>query len=146
LGNWVSIDGRAPTAFTRDFGELVIAPEFSSADWFVRPYAGVSYSTLVRPDDLARWGGLFGGEIFFHLFPGQLFGRPAALYAAVHNALEGNPDPAVTSSFEAGIHVGGRQGAAVRLFAGFFNGNEVFHQYYKERMQYWTMGIAFEVR
>jgi hypothetical protein len=144
--DWTSADGRSPIPFTRDFGELVVAPWISPGPWDLRPYLGVSYSTLVRPDDLARWGGVGGAEVFYRGFPERLFGRPSALYLAFHSALEGNPDLGLSTAVEAGLHMGGREGAAVRVFAAYFSGNDIFHQYYDLYRRYWTIGVTFEVR
>jgi hypothetical protein len=144
--DWTSEDERGPIPFTRDFGELVLAPWISAGPWDLRPYLGVSYSTLVRPDDLARWGGIGGAEIFFRGFPQKLFGQPSALYLALHSALEGNPDLALSTAVEAGLHMGGREEAAVRVFAAYFSGNDIFHQYYDLYRHYWTIGVTFEVR
>jgi hypothetical protein len=145
-GGVESPGSRGPIPFTRDFGELTAAPRFTAGMLEMRPYLGVAYSTLVRPDDLARWGGMAGIEIFHRGFPGSLFERPSALYAAGHCALEGNPDPELTASVEAGIHLGGTEGAAVRFFAGYFAGKDLFHQYYDLTRHYWSLGFAVEVR
>jgi hypothetical protein len=144
--DWTSPDGRGPVPFTRDFGELVVAPGISTGFWDLRPYLGVSYSALVRPDDLARWGGVGGAEVFYRGFPERLFGQPAALYVAFHSALEGNPDLAFSTAIEGGLHMGDREGAAVRVFVAYFSGNDIFHQYYDLYRAYWTIGVAFEVR
>ena len=57
-GTWK--DGREPIPFTRDFGELSAAVSTSLSWLTVRGFAGASYATLIRPENIERWM-LLGG-------------------------------------------------------------------------------------
>jgi len=145
-GDFESIDGRVPTPYTRDFGELVITPSFLLGPSEIHVYGGVSYSTLARPEDLARWGGLAGVEVWSAGLFGTVFGRPFSVYCAVHTQLEGIPQYSLTTNVEAGFKFGQRTSSGIRCYAEFFSGNNIFHQYYDQYTQYWGVGIAFDVR
>ena len=57
-------DGREPIPdFTRDFGELSAAVSTLLSSVTIRGFAGTSYATLIRPDNIKRWAFLGGFDL-----------------------------------------------------------------------------------
>jgi len=142
-GEWR--DGRAPLPFTRDFGELLASYTFSPGPLKLMTYAGVSYATLVRPAEIARWGGLCGVEMNSGELFGRLFEKPFALYATDNLAIAGIPEYVGTNIFELGAKFGHWQGSGIRLYLNYASGLELFSQYYDVHNSKWGIGFAFDV-
>ncbi len=142
-GTWRN--GQEPIPFTKDFGELLVSPAWSLGPVELLPYAGVSYTTLIRPDDMKRLGALTGIEATSGTSLGSAFGRPFALFAAYNLSLDGIPVYVGTNTVMAGAKFGEWTGQGIRLIVSYRNGLEMFGQYYASRRSYWSVGFLFDV-
>lgn len=142
-GEW--IDNKAPIPFTSDFGELLGALSWNPFHLAVSAYAGISYSTLIRPATIERFGALTGIEMRTPDTWWTLFGHPLTAYAAYDLTLTGIPEYVGTSIVQAGVRFGGWSGDGIRLYLEYHNGLEVFGQYYDTRTTAWGAGFAFDL-
>jgi len=138
-------DNKLPIPYTRDFGELTGRYTWPGRTFALGAYLGVSYATLVRPDDLARWSTLQGLELHSTGLLGPVGGRPLSLYLADHLAVTGIPVYYGTNNLEFGVKFGAWDGSGIRLYGSYYHGLEVFSQYYDVRTDYWGLGFAFDV-
>jgi hypothetical protein len=137
-------DNKIPIPYTRDFGELTGLYMWPGRSVTFGFYSGVSYATLVRPDDLARWGTLHGFEIHSTGGAGAVLGRPFSLYIADNLAVTGIPVYYGTNNLEFGVKFGEWDGRGIRLYASYYHGLDVFSQYYYVRVDMWGLGFAFD--
>ncbi len=141
-GGWK--EGREPIPFTRDFGELIGIHRWSGSTFTVRVYGGLSYATLVRPDNIRRWAGLGGAEIETPVIIGPIFDRPAGLYFAAHFSLAGIPHYIGTHNLEGGMKFGAWNGTGIKFYLSYYRGLEIFSQYYDIRVESWGIGFALD--
>ena len=130
---------------TKDFGELVGAYEIQFEAMSLLLYSGVSYSTLIRPDDIKRISTLHGFEIHTPDNFTNAFGRPLNLFLADHLSLVGIPSYIGTNNLEFGVKFGEWRGTGVRLYLSYFSGLTMFSQYYNIREDHWGLGFTFDV-
>lgn len=78
------IDNKEPVPFTKDFGEITIAHQISFDEAILKYYGGLSYATLIRPDDLKRYNYHLGFEIAVPNCFGQVFENDLNLFVAEH--------------------------------------------------------------
>jgi hypothetical protein len=141
-GGWK--DGREPIPFTRDFGELIGSHRWSGPSFTLRIYGGFSYATLVRPENLRRWGALGGIEIQNPSIVGPVFSHPASLYLAAHFSLAGIPQYIGTQNLESGVKFGAWDGTGIKFYLSYYRGLEIFSQYYDIRVESWGIGFALD--
>jgi len=141
-GTWK--DNRAPIAFTKDFGELLAGISLAISGTALQIYSGMSYTTLIRPEEIERFETLHGIEWHTNDSFTSVFQNPFNCYAAYHLAFTGIPEYIGTHSLETGIKFGRWSGRGVRFFFGYHNGLEVFGQYYNVRRAYWTIGFGID--
>ncbi|MDR3611727.1 MAG: DUF1207 domain-containing protein [Ignavibacteriaceae bacterium] len=137
------MNGKTPMPFTRDFAELIFSDEFSFSDFAFRPYIGGSYAARIRPSILKKGTFCSGFEVhtgnrtesakepFYHFF------------IAYHFQLAGLPEYLGSNNFQAGIKLGEWQKKGVNFFISYFKGNNMFNEFYYERIE--RFGIGFSV-
>lgn len=138
-GGW--IDNREPIAFTRDFGELVLAWLCDGEQQMLRTYGGLSYATLIRPTEIQRFSYLAGAEYFQTL--GRCLEQPFSLYAAYQISLSGVPAYSATHQVQLGAKFGDPYGKGPSIFFEYYTGKYMFGQYYNENLT--TIGAGFAV-
>ncbi|MBI5474972.1 MAG: hypothetical protein HY961_21735 [Ignavibacteriae bacterium] len=136
-------DGREPIPFTRDFGELVGAYTLGS-EIEVQFYGGFSYATLIRPVAIKRVEFLAGFELHSDKITDSVFDNPFNIYLADHLSLRGIPSYIGTNIVEAGVKFGEWNSTGLRIFLSYYNGLDVFSQYYDQRRESWGWGFAFD--
>jgi hypothetical protein len=137
--------GRAPNPYTRDFGELVLAHRWGFPRISLRLYGGVSYATLVRPEEVRRWAGQAGIELQYGVPGDGVWGRPFSIYIADHFSLNGVPAYRGSNNLEGGIKFGRWEGPGLRLYINYHSGLEPFGQYFDIFRQHWGAGFALDV-
>jgi hypothetical protein len=138
LGQW--IDGQSQTPFTRDYGELTGAVNFSSGDFFFRPYLAVSYAVRVRPKLLKRFMGYTGLEVHSReklLSPGL----PYSYFTAFQAQLSGRPAYQLSYHTQAGVKFGKWDEKGLSLYASYFYGPDYFNEFYYLRIEKFSIGF-----
>ena len=138
------IDNKMPIPYTRDFGELTGLYTWPGRIVALDAYSGLSYATLVRPDNLARYGTLHGFELRSTGLLPSFAGRPMSLYIADNLAVTGIPVYYGTNNLEFGVKFGEWDGTGIRFYGSYYHGLEVFSQYYYVRTDQWGLGFAFD--
>ena len=136
---------RSPNPYTRDFGELVLAHRWDFTRAYLRVYGGVSYATLVRPEEVERWAGLAGIELNYELRGGGVLGQPFNLYIADNFSLNGVPEYRGSNNLEGGMKFGPWNGTGIRLYVNYHSGLEPFGQYFDVYRKHWGIGFALDV-
>ena len=137
-------DGREPIPFTRDFGELSAAVSTSLSSVTIRGFAGTSYATLIRPDNIKRWAFLGGFDLHSASLIADGGPFPLHLYGGYTLTLAGIPAYTGTNSVEAGVKFGAWEGRGIRVYGGYYAGQMMFTQYYDLRTDHWAIGFGFE--
>ncbi len=138
------IDNREPIPFTKDFGELVAAHVLNPDENVFRYYGGISYATLVRPTDLKRFGFLVGFEIGSKSLFGSVFSKPATPFLAAHFVLAGLPEYTGSIQTQFGVKFGEWNRKGVVFYLSHFNGNNLFSEYFDERVSIWGAGFTVD--
>jgi hypothetical protein len=138
-------DGREPIPFTRDFGELSAAVSTSLSSVTIRGFAGTSYATLIRPDNIKRWAFLGGFDLHSASLIADGAPFPLHLYGGYTLTLAGIPAYTGTNSVEAGVKFGAWDGRGIRVYSGYYAGQMMFTQYYDLRTDHWAIGFGFEL-
>jgi hypothetical protein len=139
-GNWT--DGKSPVPYTQDFGELVGAGILRRSFGLIRLYGGISYATLVRPAIIRRVAGLAGGEAAFEA--GEVTGgTPVVPYIAWTTALTGTDSYEASHQIQAGVKLGEYFGKGPSLYIAWYDGQNMFGEYYDQRIS--TIGAGFTV-
>jgi len=136
---------RVPNPYTRDFGELVLAHRWDFHQLSLRLYGGVSYATLVRPEEVERWAGQAGMEFRYGLPGDGLWKRPLSIYVADHFSLNGVPAYRGSNNLEGGVKFGPWTGPGVRMYVNYYAGLEPFGQYFDLFRNHWGVGFALDL-
>jgi len=138
--NW--LNNKEPIPFTRDFAEVIFADEFPFHGAYLRPYIGGSYSVRVRPSVLKRTSFCTGIEA--HTGSDV---EPALVhhhfFFAYHFLLAGLPVYQASHQVQIGVKFGNWQSKGVNFFLSYFNGNNMFNEFYYERID--RFGVGFSV-
>ena len=140
-------DGREPVPFTKDFGELLSAYEFSlsGTNLWLLLYSGLSYATLIRPTDIKRIATVHGVQIHTGDSFGHVFDKPFILFVADNLTLVGIPEYVGTNNLEFGMKFGKWSGSGVRIYLSYFAGLDIFSQYYDVRRNEWGAGFTLDL-
>ncbi len=138
------LGNRPPVPFTRDFGELTIAPILHHPfGGNLRPYAGLSYATLVRPTAIRRFAFLAGCEMETDRLLGPVAGKPTNVFLAYHLDLTGYPAYTSTHELLFGVKFGKWFERGVSIYGEYYTGRHIFSEYLDQRLR--TFGVGFTV-
>lgn len=140
-GAWIG--DRRPIAYTRDFGEFVLAHDAVVEALRLRTYAGISYATLARPDAVRRLAYLAGIESSTAGLVGPLWSRPVNVFAAYQLTLTGTPAYAATHQLQAGFKFGEWRGKGPAVYIAYYSGRHMFAEYFDLSLS--TIGAGFTV-
>jgi hypothetical protein len=87
---------------------------------------------------------LGGIELYTPDIVAQVFDKPCNLYLAQHFFLRGIPNYVGTGNTEFGIKLGEWARTGLRIYLSYYNGLDVFSQYYDVRRESWGIGFAFD--
>jgi hypothetical protein len=130
------LDGKEPFPFSRNFGELMAAREWTAGPLAGRFWSALSGSVFTKPDEIQPWSGNAGIEAFTCANP--------HFYAAYQCGLLGVPEYSATHSVHVGVKFGDWYGSGLRLFVQALSGLEPFGEYYSSRARYVGIGFAFD--
>lgn len=137
------IDGKQPIPFTRDFGELILMHEIKS-NYNLRYYGGLSYSTLIRPIDQKKYNALAGAEFALPNVFGKLFNKDENVFFAYNFNLVGIPKYMGNHNLMVGFKFGNWDGKGLIVYADYYSGNNVFSEYFKDRVKKFGIGFAID--
>lgn len=140
--NWTKPGG--PIPYTRDFAELMVANSFNLKNYHTRVYSGFAYSLRVRPSELKRPAFSSGFEIHNSELVSSLFDKPTILFIANHFTLEGVPKYSGTNHFQGGIKFGELNSKGIIFYLSYFSGNNLFSEYYSEKLKKFGIGFAVD--
>ena len=99
-------DGIEAIPFTKDLGELLGAYIWTMGWTEAMVYAGVSYATLVRPEEIRKVSSLSGLELHTLGDAISVIGKPLIFFAAYNLSLTGVSTYIGTNTLEAGMKFG----------------------------------------
>lgn len=140
-GKW--IDGRKPIPFTRDTGELTLAHQLIRSWYDLKYYGTIAYSTLVRPSELKKYSGNCGFELALTDFAGKFLDKNISIYFAHHFSIVGVPEYMGNNHSMLGVKFGDWNSKGLSFYISYFSGNNIFSEYYKDRIE--KFGIGFFV-
>ena len=136
-------DNRDPIPFTRDFGELMAMYDFRLGALNCKLYGGFNYATLVRPTNINRFEADAGIEFHSSDVLKSVFGKPFNVYLADNFGLRGIPSYIGTNNLEFGVKFGAWSATGLKIYFSYYNGLDVYSQYYDVRRENWGIGVAF---
>lgn len=137
------MNGKTPIPFTRDFAEVIFSDEFPLSNLAFRPYIGGSYSARVRPSILKREVFCTGLEVHTGNRDVPSDNLKYHFFLAYHFQLAGLPQYQGSSNFMAGVKFGEWQKKGVNFYISWFKGNNMFNEFYYERIE--RFGVGFSV-
>jgi hypothetical protein len=143
LNNDEWMNGKKPMPFTRDFAELILSDEFSFSYYTFRPYLGGSYAARIRPSLLKRATFCTGLEAHTGKESEASADPSIHFFLAYHFQLAGLPAYLGSHQFQAGIKFGEWKKKGLNLFLSWFTGNNMFNEFYYEKIN--RFGIGFSV-
>lgn len=139
--DWTKPGG--PIAFTRDFGELIAANTIHLEKYTLRYYGGGAFSFRIRPDVLKRFSAVAGFEINSDQIIGKLFNKPVNVFLAHNINYAGLPDYSFTNQSQLGIKFGKWESKGILFYFSFYSGNDMFSEYYDQKIN--KVGFGFAV-
>jgi hypothetical protein len=137
-------NGDTPIAFTQDFGELLVAHELIDLWGRFKYYVSITYATLVRPANLEKWSGSLGFELNFDNIFGKTFGKETNLFFANHTRYAGLPEYNISLNNIAGVKFGDWLSKGIVVYISYYYGNNVFNEYFIERVSQFGIGFFIE--
>jgi hypothetical protein len=136
------IDGE-PVPFTKDFFEITAAHQLRFDAALLKYYGGLSYATLVRPDDLKRYNFHVGFEFAGVNILGKAFNKDLNIFLADHFFLDGTDKYFGSNQLMTGIKFGGWDKKGIVVYASYYNGRDMFSSYYDRKIS--KFGVGFSV-
>lgn len=138
------INGDEPIPYTRDFGELTYAPEFSGGSFTLRPYFLISQSFRRRPEELKRLMAASGIEFRDEAPLTKFLDKEVSIFGAVHFFTAGVPEFTGTISTQFGVKFGDWESKGISFFLSYYHGNNMFSEYYSMRISRFGVGFNFD--
>ncbi|NUN07651.1 MAG: DUF1207 domain-containing protein [Ignavibacteriaceae bacterium] len=138
------INGDEPIPYTRDFGELTYAPEFNTGTFTLRPYLLVSQSFRRRPEELKRFMAATGIEFRDKAPLTEFLGKEVNIFGALHFFTAGLPEFTGTISTQFGVKFGDWDSKGISFFLSYYQGNNMFSEYYQMRISRFGVGFNFD--
>ena len=143
-GQW--INNEIPVAYGNNYAELLFAKEDNFAFSFLRYYGGLSVSTGKKTGnrELKRFLYKAGVEYSFPNLFGKVFDKDENIFFAANFDLKGIPQYIINQNYLIGIKFGYWQSKGVVLYASYYNGGDVFNQYFNLRVSRFGLGFMFD--
>ncbi len=148
-GHWIPetnswIKDVKPIPFTQDFGEFTFAYEKRYNSMVVMPYAGIGYSTLVRPSLIEKYWFTAGAEISTNKIFGKAFEKETNLFFAGHFKYSGMPDYKGSINTMLGVKFGDWFDEGIIFYTSYYYGYNMFSEYYYRRNAKFAIGFQVD--
>jgi Protein of unknown function (DUF1207) len=137
------IDGKEPIPYTKDFGEITLAHQIYFETALLKYYGGLSYATLVRPDELKKYNFHAGFEFAVANIFGNLFNNDINLFIADHFYLDGTAKYSGNNQLMIGMKFGSWNNKGIVLYSSYYSGIDMFGSYYDRKIS--KFGVGFLV-
>ncbi len=138
------VDGKKPIPFTKDFGEITVAHQIYFDSAILKYYGGLSYATLIRPDELKRYNYNIGFEFAVPNTFGKAFNNDVNLFLADHFFLDGTSKYSGSNQLMTGVKFGEWDKKGVVVYASFYSGRDIFSSYYDRKISKFGVGFAVD--
>jgi len=143
VNNDIWIDDKEPIPFTKDFGEITLAHQIYFEMAILKYYGGLSYATLIRPDDLKKYNFHSGFEAAAPNIFGRVFNNDASLFLADHFFLDGTTKYFGSNQLMVGMKFGNWDKKGIVIYASYYSGRDMFSSYYYRKIS--KFGIGFSI-
>ncbi len=143
-GEWINNEN--PIAYGNNYGELVLAKEDNYGWSFLRYYGGLSISTGKKTGgrQLNRILYKAGAEYSFPNLFGKVFSKDENIFLAFNFDVKGIPEYIINQNYLVGIKFGKWEGKGLVFYASYYNGGDVFNQYFNQRVSRFGLGFMFD--
>jgi hypothetical protein len=141
--NHTWIDGKEPIPFTRDFFEITASHQIYFKTGILKYYSGVSYSTLIRPDNLKRYSFHSGCEITIVNLFGKVLEQDFNIFLADHFFLDGTEKYFGNNQIMTGVKFGIWEKKGVVIYTSYYAGRDIFSSFYDRKIS--KFGIGFQI-
>lgn len=140
------INNQYPLPYGNNYGELVLADEFNNLQNYLRYYGGFSFSTGKKTGDrqLEKIAYKVGFEYAFSDLFGKILGKEENLFVAANFDIKGIPEYIINQNYMAGIKFGEWLGKGLVFYFSYYNGGDVFYQYFNVRVSRFGVGFMFD--
>ena len=138
------VDGKKPIPFTKDFGEITVAHQIYFDSAILKYYGGLSYATLIRPDELKRYNYHIGFEFAVPNTFGKAFNNDVNLFLADHFFLDGTGKYSGSNQLMTGVKFGEWDKKGIVVYASFYSGRDMFSSYYDRKISKFGVGFAVD--
>ena len=144
--NHVWINHQEPVAYGNNYAELLFANEQNINSSMIRYYSGVAMSTGMQTKikKLKRYMYKAGIEYSVPNLFGKVFKRDESLFIAVDLDIKGIPKYIVNQTYMLGVKFGKWNDKGVVIYTSYYNGGDVFNQYFTQGVSRFGIGFMFD--
>jgi len=144
--NHVWINNQEPVAYGNNYAELLFANEQNINSSKIRYYSGVAMSTGMQTKfkKLKKYMYKAGMEYSAPNLFGKFLNRDESLFIAVDLDIKGIPKYIVNQTYMFGVKFGNWNGKGVVIYTSYYNGGDVFNQYFTQRVSRFGVGFMFD--
>ena len=150
-GHWDAVNGvwrygDKPAAYGNNYGEILLAKEDDVLRGSLLYYGGTAMSTGKNTGgrDLKRFAYKAGLQFQQEDLIGKILGRSESVFAAVNLDIKGIPEYIVNQNYMLGIKMGKWEGKGILFYLSYYNGGDVFNQYFNRRVSRFGAGFFFD--
>ncbi len=140
------IGNQYPLPYGNNYGEFILADELNCKLGHLRYYGGFSFSTGKKTGGrkLRKTEYKLGYEYALPNFIGKIFNKDDNFFVAADFDIKGIPEYIVNQNYMAGIKFGSWQGKGIIFYLSYYNGGDVFNQYFNIRVSRFGIGFMFD--
>lgn len=140
------IDNKLPSPYGNNYAELLLAQEIYPGHNYLRYYAGLSHSTGMKTAGKKLRKNIFklGTEYAYSDLFGKVLGRDENIFYAMNFDIKGIPSYIVNQNYLLGMKFGKWTGKGIVIYLSYYNGGDVFNQYFNERVSRFGLGFMFD--
>ena len=150
-GHWNSeteswLNNQLPTAYGNNYADILLAEENVLSFGELRYYGGFTMSTGKNTGykSLKKYLYKAGFELSYKNLLGKIFNRDENLFVAVNLDVKGIPEYVVNQNYMAGIKFGSWNNKGIVFYFSYYNGGDVFSQYFTQRVSRIGLGFMFD--